>query len=129
MGAEFASILKGNTITIGGEVENQLPLALELSLGLLDDKDNIIPLETVPAQLIKSCSSTGEQVITPLELTLKAGKNLDLSKLNSILVSFKATSGDAAGVQLNEESYVQASLNLLLPEGINLDLKDFGNNK
>ena len=129
VGAEFASILKGNTITIGGEVENQLPLALELSLGLLDDKDNIIPLETVPAQLIKSCSSTGEPVITPLELTLKAGKNLDLDKLNSILVSFKATSGDAAGVQLNEESYVQASLNLLLPEGINLDLKDFGNNK
>ena len=94
---------------------------------MLDSDGKVIAIAGPrPSQTIKSCSAEGEAEVTPLDLTIKIGKKDDLSKFESILVSFRATSGDAAGIQINEESYVQAALKLILPEGINADLKDFG---
>lgn len=127
IGSDIVNLLKGNTIQLGGEIENQLPLELDLALDLLDSDGKVIAIAGPrPSQTIKSCSAEGEAEVTPLDLTIKIGEKDDLSKFESILVSFRATSGDAAGIQINEESYVQAALKLILPEGINADLKDFG---
>ena len=49
-----------------------------------------------------------------------------LSDLSAILLSFTATSGDASNIQMDKDAYVQASLKMLLPEGLSIDLKDFG---
>ena len=127
IGSEIGKFLKGNTIQLGGDIENQLPLELKLTIDMLDSDGKVIAIDgPQPTQTIKSCTAEGEPVNTPLDLTIKAGKNADLSKLESLLISFRATSGDAAGVQVDEDSYVQASLKLMLPEGISADLKDLG---
>lgn len=126
LGENIGKILQSNKIQLAGEIVNQLPLALEMQIDLLDSKGVRIPLEISPRQQISSCSAEGEAVTSMLDLTLKAGDEADLSDFDAILLSFTATSGEAANVQVDDDAYLQANLKLILPEGINLDLADFG---
>ena len=126
IGENVGKILQQNPVVLSGEVENQLPLALEMEIDLLDSEGNVIPVENKPVQQIASCSADGEPVITALNISLHAGEVADLSDLSAILLSFTATSGDASNIQMDKDAYVQASLKMLLPEGLSIDLKDFG---
>ena len=47
-----------------------------------------------------------------------------MTDFQSIMLTFKVTSGNVTGIPVKEDSYVQAMLKLILPEGVTLDLDE-----
>ncbi|MGM9736710.1 MAG: hypothetical protein ACI3ZL_09900 [Candidatus Cryptobacteroides sp.] len=119
----ISNILKNNTIQLGGQITNSLPLGLELNVELLDEDNGVIRTKTPASQAISSCSSNGEASVSPLELKLETDLD-DSQTISSIKLSFTVTSGNVTGMVVKEDMFVQADLKLLLPEGITIDLED-----
>ncbi|MGM9785744.1 MAG: DUF4621 domain-containing protein [Candidatus Cryptobacteroides sp.] len=119
----IAKVLKDNTIQIGGEITNSLPLQLELNLELLDENDKVVKLETPAKQVIAPCKSNGNASVSQLDLKLETAASVK-NTISSIKLSFKVTSGNVSGIAVTEDMFVQANLKLLLPDGITIDLKD-----
>ena len=119
----IGKVLQNNKIQLGGEIENSLPVQLELIIDPLDKNNKVIKMETPASQLINACASTGQASKTPLNLTLNVG-NADMTDFQSLMLTFKVTSGNVTGIPVKEDSYVQAMLKLILPEGVTLDLDE-----
>lgn len=119
----IGKVLQNNKIQLGGEIENSLPVQLELIIDPLDKNNKVIKMETKASQVINACASTGQASKTPLDLTLNVG-NADMTDFQSLMLTFKVTSGNVTGIPVKEDSYVQAMLKLLLPEGVTLDLDE-----
>lgn len=123
----LGKVLGSNSIQLGGEIKNSLPLQLDLKVDLLDADGNIIPMESQATQTISACATDGSASVSPLDLTIKAAKNADTSRLNALQLTFKVTSPNLSGIPVKEDSFLQAELKLVLPEGITLDIKDLNN--
>ena len=119
----IGKVLQNNKIQLGGEIENSLPVQLELIIDPLDKNNKVIKMETKASQVINACASTGQASKTPLNLTLNVG-NADMTDFQSLMLTFKVTSGNVTGIPVKEDSYVQAMLKLILPEGVTLDLDE-----
>lgn len=120
----IAKVLKDNTLQIGGEITNSLPLQLELNIELLDEHDRPVALKSPASQVIAPCESSGKESVSPLALKLEADASGDEAGISSIKMTFKVTSGNVSGIPVTEDMFVQANLKLLLPDGITIDLKD-----
>ena len=117
-------LAKGSKVKLGGEIINSLPLALDLRLNFLDSNGNVVPLaEGCGVQRIAPCNLDASASATPLEIVLavKEGVNADIASLE---LMFNANSAGVAGIPVTEDAYLQAVLQLVLPEGITVDLKD-----
>ena len=117
-------LAKGSKVKLGGEIVNSLPLALDLRLNFLDSNGNVVPLaEGCGVQKIAPCNLDASASVTPLEIVLavKEGVNADITSLE---LMFNANSEGVAGIPVTEDAYLQAVLQLVLPEGITVDLKD-----
>lgn len=114
-------------IMLAGDITSSLPLALDLSLNLMDSYDNVIPLaEGCGRQAISPCDLQGNAAKTDLELVLAVKEGVDVSDISSIELLFKATSG-VSGVPVTEDSFLHANLQLILPEGLTIDLGEMMN--
>ncbi len=123
------TVLKsGNKLMLGGEIENLLPLALELKMNLLDSDGNLIPLaEGSGHQKIAPCSLEGKPVKTELGVLVGLENGTELDEVKSLELLFEANSAGVVGVPVTKDAYLQAVIQAVLPEGITVDLTEFLN--
>lgn len=124
----LGTVLQYGSLGLTGEIENSLPLSLEMTYNFLDSKGTKIDLvENAGKQIIKPGTLTGETVKTDLNIIVGVKKGADVSDINAIELVFKANS--VAGAPIKSDSFIKASLQALVPEGITLDLKDLMSNE
>ena len=123
----LAKIIKGNEIAITGEVESSLPIQLELVIELLDKNMKPTGIQSTK-QVIKQCPKDKESIVSPLNLTI-ADKNGTLTEVSALALKFVATSPVSSGKPITDDSFVRASLKLLVEGGIVLDLDDLSDKK
>ena len=122
--AEVGTVLQYGSLGLAGVIENSLPLGLELSLNFLDSEGNVIDLaENAGKQTIKPGTVAGDAVKTDLNLIIAIKKGVDVSDLSAIELVFNATS--VPGAPLKKDSYIKATLQALVPEGVTMDLSQF----
>ena len=115
---------KGSKVKLAGEIVNSLPLSLDLSFNFMDPNGNIVPLaEGCGTQKISACNLDASASTTPLDMVLgfKEGTNAEVASLELV---FNANAAGVAGIPVTEDAYLQAVLQLVLPEGLTVDLKD-----
>ena len=117
-----SQLLAYGSIGLGGEITNALPLRLDLQIRLLDSKNEVVPMkEGAGSMVIASCDAKGRPVTTPIDLVI-AVLEKNVTDLSAIELVFRADAGDAAGVALRSDSFLQVMLSARVPEGVTLDL-------
>ncbi len=125
-----ALLAKGNKVKLAGEIENALPLALDLRVNFLDSNGNVIPAaEGCCTQKINSCGLDASVSKTPLDITVAVRGGVKAEDITALELVFNANSGDAVGVAVTDQAYLKAMLKVILPEGVTVDLKDLMNNE
>ncbi len=118
-------LVNGNKLVLAGEIENSLPLGLDLKLNFLDSDGRPVPSSVGSGvQKIAPCGADGESSKTELNLELSLSKGARVSSVDAIELVFKADSEGMAGTPVKNSSYLQATLKAVLPEGITFDIED-----
>ena len=119
-------LLAMGDLVLTGEVTSSLPFEISMKVNLLDDARNVIPLdEQASAQKIAGCSPDGEPVVTDLYLGLQKKEGAEVNGVSAIELEFNlATIG---GVPLSDNCFLQASLQALVPNGVNVDVNELMN--
>lgn len=121
---ELGTILQYGSLALTGEIESSLPLGLEMTYNFLDSEGNIVEMvEDAGKQLIKPGTAAGEAVKTDLNILVGIKKGAEITDISAIELVFNATS--VPGAPIREDSYLKATLQALIPEGVTLDLADF----
>lgn len=120
-------LLESGDLTIAGTVTNSLPLQFDIEIEVLDSKGKVLQLENAPEQRIESCASDGSASTSNLELKLSKADGTDMRDATSLKVTFIATSASAAGVPVNEDDFIQATLSAMVTDGITLDFREINN--
>ncbi len=121
-----ALLAKGNKVALGGEIINSLPLGLDLELNFLDSDNNVVPSAQGCGKLqVSPCKLDGSASTTKIEVVVGLKGGVDASDIASLEIVLNANSGGITGVPAKETSYLQANLQVILPEGVTVDLKDF----
>lgn len=118
-GEGLEDILQWNQVQLLGSVVNSLPLHFDIEVLMLDATGSVIPAEQTK-QTIASCSKDGSANVSPLDILLAAKSGTSLSPLEKMKISFVIASKGVAGVPITDESYIQASLSVKLPNGITI---------
>ncbi len=131
MPAILGSLLSmGNKVMLAGEIENTLPLGLDLKLNFLDSEDNVVPaIEGSGVQKISPCGQSGNASKTTVEMLVALMDGVEAEDIVSLELVFRASSEGAAGVQVTVDDYLQAVFQLVLPEGLTVDLNDIIENE
>ena len=117
-------LLAYGTLGLGGEITNGLPLRMDLQLRLLDSAGNVIPMKEGAGKMtIAPCDPTGRPVTSDIHFVL-GGIDKNAPKLHSIEFIFTVDSKGTVGVPLTPDSFLQAQLRALVPDGVTLDLND-----
>lgn len=124
LGADIGKLLRKNSLKIGGEITNTLPLQLLLSIELLDSGKNVIPMDEPCQQVLKACASDGSASVTQVDLVLHKNDIDAMENLSALKLKYEVTS-PVSGISVKEDSYLQAVLTIALPEGYTID---FNNN-
>lgn len=123
----ISTIFRGGDLVLTGEVESSLPFELDIKANLLDADGNVIGLSEGSArQIIKGCALDGSPVKSEIRLAMIKKDGAEIPDIASVELHFVAVSS-GAGVPLTEESFIKATLQALVPEGINVDLREFMN--
>lgn len=110
---EVGNCIKDNSFRIQGKIDNGFPLAFSFSLVLVDE-DGVALTETVRQTLAADASND-------LSLTLAKLPGADPSRLASAVLSFGAD-GIAESRPIKATDALQASLHVVVPDGIHLEL-------
>ena len=124
LGADIGKLLRKNSLKIGGEITNTLPLQLLLSIELLDSGKNVIPMDEPCQQVLKACASDGSASVTQVDLVLHKNDIDAMENLSALKLKYEVTS-PVSGISVKKDSYLQAVLTIALPEGYTID---FNNN-
>ena len=123
---ELGEILKMGSLAIIGEITSSLPIQLEMKATLLDSEGNAVELaEDAGELMIKPCTPDGAPVRSDVNLLLKIKPGADVSDITSLGLYFKASTKGVAGVPVTKDSFVQAELAALIPEGVTIDLGQY----
>lgn len=119
-------LLAMGDLVLTGEITSSLPLSIGMKVNLLDSEGNKVPLdETASTQEIKGCGPDGEPVVTELYLGLQKKDGAEVQDVSAIELEFNlATIG---GVPLSDNCFLQASLQALIPNGVNVDVNELMN--
>lgn len=122
--AELVTILQYGSLALTGEIYSSLPLELDMTYNFLDSAGNVIELaENAGHQTIQPGTISGKAVKTDLNIVVGIKKDADVTALSSLELVFKAKS--VAGALVKEDTFVKATLQALIPEGVTLDLSQF----
>lgn len=122
--AELGTILQYGSLALTGEIESSLPLGLDMTYNFLDSEGNVIALaEKAGHQTIQPGTLTGEAVKTPLNILVGINKDADVTDISSLELVFKALS--VPGAPIKSDSYIKATLQALIPEGVTVDAAQF----
>ncbi len=121
----------GNKVQLRGTITNSLPLGLDLQFNFLDSNNK--PIEAAKdcgKQYISPCESKGTPSVTKLEAMLGLDPEADLSDIKSLELLFVVTTSEqSAGVPVDEDAFLQADLQIAIPEGVTIDIKDLMDNE
>ena len=78
-------------------------------------------------QKIAPCGLDGSAAKTSLDVVLGLKEGVNSADITSLELVFNANSAGVTGVPVTEDAYLQAVLQLVLPEGITVDLNDILN--
>ena len=119
---EAGMLMKYGTLGLGGEVESSMPIGFDLSVRLLDSKNQVLDMsDKVMGIQIKSCDASGNPVKTAIDLKIGNEKKADVSDLAAVELVFKADAKSAHGTPFKESSFIRATLHALIPEGVTID--------
>ncbi len=130
VGEVLASGLK---VGLLGDIKNALPFMLNMKLDFLDKDGNIIEMiDNAGEQIINACKYDfiSEKVSAsenPLDILVAVKEPEKARDITSLQISFDASSGDAVGVPITKDAYLQAVLRISLPDGVTVDLKELMN--
>ena len=125
---ELATILQYGSLGLTGVIENSLPLGLEMTYNFLDSEGNVVELmENAGKQVINPGTAGGEAVNTDLNILVGIKKGAVLTDISSVELVFTATTVPATPIR--EDSYIKATLQALIPEGVTIDLGQFMGNE
>ena len=120
-------LLAYGSLGLGGKITNGLPLRMDLQLRLLDSEGNVVPMkEGAGKMVVAPCDPTGRPVTTDISLVL-GGIDKNAPQLHAVELVFTVDSKGAVGVPLTPDSFLQAKLSALIPDGVTLDLNEFLN--
>ena len=120
---------KGSKVKLAGEIVNSLPLCLDLRLNFLDSNGNVVPLaEGCGVQSIAACNLDASASKTPLDIVIGLKEGVSAPDIASLQLEFNANAAGVAGIPVTEDAYLQAMLQLVLPEGLTVDLSEIMNN-
>ncbi len=116
----------GCKVQLGGTITNSLPLGLDLQFNFLDSNNSPVKAaEGCGKQFINPCEGKGTPSVTKLEAMLGLDKGVDVSDIKSLELLFAVrTSTQSAGIPVSEDAFLQAELQIALPEGVTVDIKD-----
>ncbi|MBO5418795.1 MAG: hypothetical protein J6A22_01800 [Bacteroidales bacterium] len=118
-------VLNSSDIAVKGEVTSRLPLQVTMSVNLLDSEQNLIRLDPASGKQVIPSSVQGEAATTDLNILLKKEPGTDVTDLKYLEVAVTLDSGNAAGISLNENDYLTATIKIELPSGIAIDIEEF----
>lgn len=122
---ELGTILQYGSLALTGEILSSLPLELEMTYNFLDSEGNAVELvENAGKQIIKPGTVGGDAVATDLNIVVGIKKGAELTDISAVELVFKATGVPAAPIK--EDTFVKATLQALIPEGVTLDLNQLG---
>ena len=99
-----------------------------LTSNIADFIENVLELaENAGKQVISPGTASGEAVKTDLNILVGVKKGADLTDISAVELIFKATCVPATPIR--EDSYLKATLQALIPEGVTIDLSQFMNNE
>ena len=123
--SRLKKIFEYGSVGVSGKFVNGFPLNFEVQLNPMDSNDNIIPVtQDAAKQRISACDKKGNPVTTDLRFVL-SGKGTGLSDLQAFELILRVDAKGAGGVPLKPDSYIQVSLNALVPDGITIDAKEY----
>lgn len=125
LGDYLQPLLEAGSLGLKGDFVNGLPIGLELTLNVLDEDGRVLELsEEAGHQTISPCGLDGTPVTTSFDILLQKKAGADMSKASAVEIIFNASSKDAAGVPLTDESFLLVKLQAMIPDGITVDLKE-----
>ena len=119
-------ILAASDLAVTGTVESSLPMNLNLEASLLDKNNKEIQFDEGSGVLNILGSADGSPVTTDIDLRFVKKEGAALPEINAIRLVFSLQSA-ADGARLTPDAYIKATLQALVPKGVNVDLKDFIN--
>lgn len=119
-------ILETGNLVLTGTVESTLPFNLNMEAVLLDETDREVPFEEGSGILEIHGSADGTPATTDIEIKFVKKEGTSVPEIGAVDLVFSLKSA-ADAVRLTPESYVQAELQILVPDGITLDLDDYLN--
>lgn len=123
----IGQIFQYGSLALTGEIVSGLPLNLDMTAELLDPSGKIVPLQDEAGKFsIKACEGIGKPSTTPVNLLFGKKKGSPESEISALRLNFKAT---AVNVPITEDSFLQLSLQALVPEGVTVDLNDLMGNE
>lgn len=124
----IGQIFQYGSLALTGEIVSGLPLGFDMTAELLDPSGKVVPLQEEAGKFsINPCEGIGKPSTTPLNLLFGRKKGAPESEISAVRLNFKA---GAVNVPITEDSFIQLSLQALVPEGVTVDLKDLmGNNE
>lgn len=117
-------IMGRNAVQLTGNVTNSLPVQLDLKIDMLDVNGKVIPMKEAVSQKIAACKEDGTPSSSPLALTLNVLNRSHASEMDALKLSFVISSPGYEGLAIMEEDYVQAELQLTVPEGFTIDFAE-----
>lgn len=123
----ISTIFRGGDLVLAGEVESSLPFDLDLKANLLDADGNVIGLsEDSARQVIMGCAVDGSPVKSDLRLAMIKKDGMEIPDIAAVELYFVAASS-VAGAPVTEDTFIKATLQALVPKGINVDLREIIN--
>ncbi len=120
-------LANGNTFGLAGKIINTLPLALDVQFNLLDsDKKVLSPKENSVLNVLP-CNADESASTTDINVVLGLLEGVDASTVKSLEFVVNAKAGGVIGGTIKEDAYLQAILQVALPSGVTLNLKDVFN--
>jgi hypothetical protein len=120
------AVLEVGNLALTGKAESSLPFDLSFEARMLDENKHEVEFADGSGVLKISGSPDGSPVSSDLKFMFVKKEGVKLPDVAAIEVMFSISSaGDA--VRMRPDSYVKAELQVLIPDGVSVDLKDFIN--
>jgi len=120
----LAEVLQTGDLGLQGEILNGLPVALNVSINLLDSQDRVVELDETSGKFTVASSDAGNPAASQFDLNLKKKEGVKVDDISSLVVVVNVNSGNASGAILKEDDFLTGKISAVLPSGITLDLME-----
>ena len=118
---EIGQALTNADVSVNGSITNTFPMALNVSGYFLDSNYGKLDI-TLGTQRVESAGADGAPVTSPLNI--RVNKSPVAEQIAYFVLELELLAGQDPGVDISENSWVQAELEFGIPGGLTLDLNN-----